>query len=205
MMKKIIMMCIASMLMLFVSTQLANAAPTIGDSPFDGVEGQMNTNETLTVDADSWITIQWIGGAAGMDEYRWAGEDFGWTHTFDPTCKVIYDIELTIRAWDVDYDQGERDNVYVNGHLLGPLVGSTDEWSETTFPICEPLLCDGLLNVWLDIDADNGNWAVTVDWSALQVHWDWRCNQDPIPAPGAVLLGSFGAGLVGWLRRRRTL
>lgn len=42
-----------------------------------------------------------------------------------------------------------------------------------------------------------GNGAVRLDW----IHVDTIC----APAPGAVLLGGLGVGLIGWLKRRRTL
>ena len=201
-MKKILMICIASTLTLFANTQLTNAAPSLEDGPFGDVEGLMNSAETSTAETDSWITIQYIGSAPGMDEYTLT--DFGWTHTFDPTDQKIYDASLTIMAWDVDSDQGEQNDVYVDGYLIGILEGGTGEsWAETTFPINPILLADGQLNVWLDIDVVEGGWLTEIDYSRLRTHWDFQ--SEAIPSPGAILLGSIGIGIVSWLRRRRTL
>jgi hypothetical protein len=86
---------------------------------------------------------------------------------------------LTIRAYDVDYGDGERDQVYINGYVLGNLTGSGGTWSETLFPV-DPSFLDssGQQLIQIDVDITSGipYWYVIVDWGELAL----------IPRPGPV-------------------
>lgn len=90
---------------------------------------------------------------------------------------VVTAAQLTILAWDIDWDGGgfppERDQVFVNGTYVGDLTGVNDQWSTSVFNVPTALIIPGPAGkntIRIDIDVLQVGWAVEVDWGQFLIN-----------------------------------
>ena len=146
------------------------------------------------VEANSWFLNVSASGIGAYDliaaKIATAGDTFespaftnisnaGWAMVVDsPTLASMAGPSVTSLSWSVNFTKD----------LSDPVTWDWAVFSGNTLTYTSRFVWDGTT---LNATGNSGIWNPT--------------RADVIPAPGAILLGSLGVSLVGWLKRRRAL
>jgi hypothetical protein len=213
-MKKLITICVTAGLMFAVGTPVANGSisygtpspslsPTFGtlvnfDDKASGT--QVLWNDYVSVGVASITELTNAGtlfaryasinqsppNYVGTGSHDLGGSSFGW----DGTIQIDLTLPASMVGIGVSNGLGGNETLSVYDST-GSLLESHPVVSGVLTSVY-PVITTGAYNI--------SRLVITGDFFAID---DLQFNA--IPAPGAILLGSIGVGLVGWLRRRRTI
>ncbi|MCR6704786.1 MAG: alpha/beta fold hydrolase [Cellulomonas sp.] len=166
------------------------APPPTAPAARGAVASRAAVGQTTTYTDDAGRTVFRVDDGFDLDQYLYRGPltfSFDIDRSYGPVDEhghpapgnLLYgkSMLLTMRAWDVDEAQGEVDDVRFNGNLLvpGQLSGANNQWATDTFDVFASWLHlptpdnpRGTNTVQIDVDRNNGGWAVEIDWAELR-------------------------------------
>ena len=212
-MKKLITICVVAGLMFAVGTPVANGSISYGTpspilSPTFGTLVNFDDKAPGTVLWDDYVSV----GVASITEITGAGALFaryGYSQQSQPNyvgTSDAHDKGGASGGWDgtIQIDlalPASMVGIGIANNSGGPETLSVYDSVGTLLESPHTVTTGTNVYVVIASDAyDISRLVITGDYFAID---DLQFNA--IPAPGAILLGSIGAGLVGWLKRRRTI
>jgi len=177
-----------------------------------GAAGTASADFTTTVYKEvttSPFGMTYNNYAASPSQITW---QFNWAVPADAVS--ITGATLKVNTSGVYNDGSEDHYVYLNNKLVGKIAyGSSAH--DTTFDLLPTYLgdLDGSVDMKIALFVGNNYFSAsesTFNSSSLTVDYLVEEPEPPqppaaVPAPAAIILGSLGTGLVGWLRRRGTV
>jgi hypothetical protein len=203
-MKKLILICVVVGLTLVITAEPANAAMTVGVLTFDDLP---NPGGGIPIPngygGGNWSNMYYLKSSAlppnsGYQNGMVSSPNVAYNAFANPA--LVTDGTFDFKGAYLTAAWRDGLNIKVEGYL-----GATQLYTQTvvvnhTGPTWFAFNYSGIDT--LKFSSWGGTEVPNLGGSGAHFAMD---NFTVVPAPGAVLLGGIGAGLVGWLRRRRTL